>query len=69
MYIITARKKIKKQATATIIIIILSKLTMINEEGKTIYIKDTSEPSKFNVEIYHALGLSEKPLKRVKTIV
>ncbi len=45
-----------------------SVLTMINAEGKTIYIKDTSEPSEFNVEIYHALGLSEKPLKRVKTI-
>jgi len=36
---------------------------MINDEGKTIYIKDTSEPSKFNVEIYNALGLSKKPLK------
>jgi len=57
MYIRTARKKIKKQA-ATTIIISLPKLTMINDEGKTIYIKDTSEPSEFNVEIYNALGLS-----------
>jgi len=28
---------------------------MINAEGKTIYIKDTSESSEFNVVIYNSL--------------
>ena len=39
--------------------------TLVTEEGKTIYLRQTSEPEPMHIDIFSALGIPQKPLKRV----
>ena len=42
--------------------------TMVNKEGKTIYLRQTSEPEPFHIQIYNALELSPRALQRIVKI-
>jgi len=42
--------------------------SMVNDKGQVIHIRHTSEPEPVHLEIYNALGLQPRPLKRLMTI-
>ena len=42
--------------------------SMVNDKGQVIHIRHTSEPEPIHVEIYNALGLPTRPLRRLTSI-
>jgi len=42
--------------------------SMVNDKGQVIHIRHTSEPEPVHLEIYNALGVRPRPLKRLMTI-